>query len=71
MEEVFVRKIEDIKKNKAEIERKLNVKITIVGNRVSYEGDSLDEYEASLVFEAISFGFSIKAAPPPLLTTLL
>ncbi len=62
MEEVFVRKIEDIKKNKAEIERKLNVKITIVGNRVSYEGDSLDEYEASLVFEAISFGFSIKVA---------
>ncbi len=62
MEEVYVKKIKDIKKNKDEVERKLNVKLTIVGNKISYEGDSIDEYEASLVFEAISFGFSVRVA---------
>src|SRR3989344_1113498 len=62
MEEIYIEKIEDIKKNKAEIEKKLNVKLTIAGNKILYESNSFDEYEASLVFEAISFGFSVKIA---------
>lgn len=60
MDEFYVRKIGEVIKNKTDLERKLNVKIEIKGNKVFISGDSIDEYSASLVFDAINFGFSIK-----------
>lgn len=62
METIFFEKISEIIKNKEEIEKKLNVKITIRGKSAIIEGDTLDEYEASLILNAISFGFSAKQA---------
>ena len=62
MEEFFVKNISDVLKNRDKLERKLNVKLKIYGKKVIIEGESLSEYESSLVFRAISFGFSVKIA---------
>ena len=60
METIFIRRINDVKKSKLELERKLNVKIKILENKVTVIGDTLEEYDAIKVFDAIQFGFSIK-----------
>ena len=57
MENIFFESTKEIKKSKQELEKKLNVKIEIVGKKVSFEGDSVDEYEALTVLDAIKFGF--------------
>lgn len=62
MEQFYVQKVKDLEKNKRELEEKLNVKIKIEGKKVSIEGEALEEYDATLVFEAIEFGFSPKKA---------
>ena len=62
MEEFFIKNIQDVLNNKEKLEKKLNVKLKIYGKKVSFEGDSLNEFESSLVFEAISFGFSVRIA---------
>lgn len=62
METLLFPSIGEIKREKELLERKLKVKITIQGKKVMFEGDSLDEYEASLVFEAMQFGFSAEDA---------
>jgi len=62
MESNFLKKISEVKKYKAELEKKLNIKIKIVRNKVFFEGSALDEYEASSVFDALGFGFSIRQA---------
>ena len=62
MEEYFVRKIDEVKKNQEQIEEKLKIRLKIIGNKVHFEGSSIDEYEASIVFEAINFGFSPRVA---------
>ena len=62
METIYIEKIRDLKKNLEEIETKLKVKLIFNGRLVTIDGDSLDEYEASIVLDAIGFGFSTKRA---------
>lgn len=62
MESIPAKKLGEVRRMKSELEKKLNVKITIRGRTVSFKGSSLDEYEASLVFDAIRFGFSVRKA---------
>ena len=60
MEAFYLEKINEVRKLKSELEKRLKIKIEIRGKQVCIDGDSLDEYDASLVFEAIQFGFSVK-----------
>ncbi len=62
METLYFQKIQELKREKAELERKLKVKITIEGKKAVIEGDSFDEYESLIVLEAMQFGFSAKKA---------
>ena len=62
MEVIYARNARVIRRLRAELEKKLNVKIGFVGNKISVEGNSLDEYSALKVFDAFNFGFSIKKA---------
>lgn len=60
METLHVKNIGEVIKNKKLLEEKLNVKLNILGNKVTVSGDPLDEYDARCVFDAISFGFSAR-----------
>lgn len=62
MQEFYLPRINETKEKKEFLEKQLNVKITIVRKKVIIDGDALDEYEASLVFEAIIFGFPLSIA---------
>src|SRR3989344_7011431 len=62
MEVIYARNARVVRKLKPELEKKLNVKIGFVGNKISVEGNSLDEYSALKVLDAFNFGFSIKKA---------
>ena len=62
MENIIFEKINEIKRIKEELERKLNIKIAIEGKKVTIEGSPLEEYEAMNILEAVSFGFSVKEA---------
>ena len=62
METVFVKRIREVLKNKKELEKKLNVKLVIKRNLITVDGGSLDEYDALQVFDAVSFGFSVRKA---------
>lgn len=62
MESFIINRTSEIRKNKAELEDKLKVKISIIGKKVTIEGEAVDEYEASIILEAIDFGFSAKKA---------
>lgn len=62
MIQLFLEKTKNIIREKKILEEKLSVKINIKGNNVSIEGDALEEYEASIVLEAMGFGFSAKNA---------
>jgi ribosomal RNA assembly protein len=62
METLFFEKTGEIKKNKKLLEKKLNILITIKERDVSFEGDSMAEYEAFRILEAMQFGFSAKKA---------
>jgi ribosomal RNA assembly protein len=62
METFYIKKIQDVKKNLSDLEEKLNVKITIQKNQIMIKGPTLEEFDASRVFEAIAFGFSVKKA---------
>jgi len=62
METLIFDKTAEVRKNKVELEKKLNVKITITGRKVDFSGEAIDEYEALNVLEAINFGFSAKKA---------
>ena len=59
---MHIRKIEEIRKFKKLLEKKLNLSIDIIDRNVNFEGPSLDEYEASIVFDAMNFGFSLRKA---------
>jgi len=52
----------EIKRNKTELEKKLKVKIIIQSHKIIIKGNTLDEFEASKVLDAINFGFSAKQA---------
>lgn len=62
MEIFYIKKIQDVKKNLRELEKKLDVKIKISKNQITLEGQTVNEFDASHVFEAIAFGFSVKKA---------
>ena len=62
MEKIYCESINKIKQNKSKIEKALNVKIFISGKNVSVDGDSLDEYVASQVVEALDLGFTTDEA---------
>ncbi len=62
METIIFDRLGEIKKHRSTLEKKLKVSITIQGRQVKFEGDSFDEYEASLVLDAINFGYSAETA---------
>lgn len=62
METLFLEKNIEVKRNLAELEKQLKVKIKITGRKAVIEGDAINEYEASRVLEAIGIGFSAKQA---------
>jgi len=62
METLIFDKTTELRRNKTELEEKLNVKISIGRKRVEIEGDPLNEYEASIILNAINLGFSAKKA---------
>lgn len=62
MHTIIFNKTLELAKNREKLEKKLNVKIEIQGKKVTIEGSALDEYEASIILDAINFGFSAKKA---------
>src|SRR3989338_9068836 len=62
METIYLENTKAIRKEKADLERALDVKISIKGKEFSISGNPIQEYEASLVLEAMSLGFSSKKA---------
>lgn len=62
METMILEKTGELKKRKEELEKKLNVEISIKGKQVTISGEAIEEYEASMIIDAISLGFSIKEA---------
>ncbi len=62
METIIFSKTSELRRAQAELEKKLGVSITIKGRKVEIEGEPIKEYEASLVLDAINFGFSAQKA---------
>lgn len=62
METFLLERTRELLREKSFLEEKLNVKITVEGRKVTIEGDALDEYEASVILDAIGFGFPAKVA---------
>ena len=62
MKKLISEKLPRILKNKRKLENTLNVKITNRGKEVYIEGDSIEEYTAEKVIEAIEMGFPISVA---------
>lgn len=65
METIYLeslKKINEIKKEKKNLENQLKIKIKIDGKRVTIKGSPLDEYESANILEAINFGFSVRKA---------
>ena len=62
METIIFSSTKEIKKEQTLLERKLGVKIKINGRKVTFEGNTFDEYEASIILEAINFGFPAQIA---------
>ena len=62
MEKIFFKKTAELRRVKHDLEKKLNVKIDIAGRKITITGNPIEEYEASLVLNAINFGFSTQKA---------
>jgi KH domain-containing protein len=62
MQETYIEDIAKITKNKKQLEKQLNVKITNQENNVFVEGSAEDEYTALKVLEAINLNFSVERA---------
>ncbi len=62
METLIFDNTSELRRERAFLEEKLKVKITIQGKKVTFEGESLDEYEATAVLEAINLGYSARIA---------
>lgn len=62
MEILIFDKTTELRRNKTELEEKLDIKITIQGRKVTIIGSQIEEYEASLVLDAINLGFSARKA---------
>ena len=48
--------------NKKKIEKALEIKLTVKGNKIRAEGEQIDEFISSQIFEAIDAGFAVKIA---------
>jgi ribosomal RNA assembly protein len=62
MQTIYFKNLKEIKRTKAELEKKLSIKININKKKVDISGTAMNEYEASIVLDAINFGFSTKKA---------
>lgn len=62
MQTLILDKVPRVIKGKKVLERELNVKLTLKGNIVEIEGNSVDEYLAEKIIEAIDFGFPFRTA---------
>ena len=62
METLYLNKTAELKRTKEKLEKVFNLKITIIGKKVTLDGDTLDEYEATQVIDAINFGFPTEKA---------
>jgi ribosomal RNA assembly protein len=62
MKKILSEKIIRTIKNKANLEKELNVKINITGKEIMITGEPEEEYTAEKVIEAIDFGFPFSAA---------
>jgi ribosomal RNA assembly protein len=62
MQTIHFKNTAEIRRALSILEKKLKIKISIKGKSVSFEGTALNEYEASLVLDAINLGFSSKKA---------
>lgn len=62
MEQIYIKNARKLRDNLRLIETKLDVKISVKGKQVTIEGDSVNEYETTLVIDALDFGFDIKDA---------
>lgn len=62
METFILERVNELKEEKDFLERKLGIKIKVTGKKVEIQGEALNEYEASLVIEAINFGFPARTA---------
>jgi len=58
MESIYLEKITEVRKNLRKLKKELNINITLQGRKAIISGDPLDEYTASIVLNAMSFGFS-------------
>ena len=62
MKIILSEKLPRILKNKARLEKKLNIKISNRGKEVQIDGKPEDEYIAEKVIDAINFGFPFSSA---------
>ena len=62
MKTILSEKLPRILKNKARLEKKLNIKISNRGKEVQIDGKPEDEYIAEKVIDAINFGFPFSSA---------
>jgi KH domain-containing protein len=62
MEEIYLYRLKEIQKNKEKLEKSLGISIEINGKKAILSGDPLAEYEATIIFQAINFGFSVYKA---------
>ncbi|MBI2043550.1 RNA-processing protein [Candidatus Pacearchaeota archaeon] len=62
MKKLISEKLPRILKNKRTLEKELNVKITNSGKEISISGESVDEYVAEKVIDAINLGFPLSVA---------
>jgi len=62
MKKLISEKIARIIKNRRVLEKELNVKITNSGKEVTIDGDSVDEYIAEKVMDALNLGFPLSIA---------
>ena len=62
METIHLERTAELKRTKEKLEKELNVKIKITGKNITLDGETLDEYEAVKIIDAINFGFSTENA---------
>jgi len=62
MKTILSDKLPRILKNKRQLEKKLNIKITNRGKEVSISGKPLEEYTAGLIIDALNMGFPFSTA---------
>ena len=62
MKTILSDKLPRILKNKNQIEKRLNIKLTNRGKEVSISGKPLEEYAAGIVIDALNLGFPFSTA---------